>query len=137
MFQRINQHFQVYNALVPQQYRFWKGLSTANTSCKLTNSIFKAWNKKMYVSVFFCDLVKVFDLWIIKSCCLNYYGIQGEIFNWVKSYLCNRKQRVELQSSKKFYCSWDIVLRAQCWVLFFLIYSLMFCPWKLNHLLRW
>jgi len=53
---------------------------------------------------------------------LNYYGIQGEILDWFKSYLHNRKQRVELQSSKKLCSSWDIVLRAQCWVLFFLIY---------------
>jgi len=34
---------------------------TDNASHKLRNSIFKAWNKKMYVSGMFYDLVKVFQ----------------------------------------------------------------------------
>ena len=56
----------------------------------------------MYISGIFCDLAKVFDcvnheLLLFK---LNHYGIQGEILDWFKSYLYNRKQRVEIKSSK-------------------------------------
>jgi len=73
MFQRINQNIQAYHKLVPQQYGFWNGLSTDNASYQLTNSIFKAWNKKMHVSGTFCDLVKVFHcMWIMSFCCLNW-----------------------------------------------------------------
>jgi hypothetical protein len=53
MFQRINQHFEAHYVLVPQQFGFQKGLSTDNVSYKLTNSTFKACNKKMYVSGIF------------------------------------------------------------------------------------
>ena len=76
MFQRINQHFQAHHVLVPQQYGFQKGSATDNVSYKLTNSIFKAWNKKMYVSCISCELVKAFDrvnheLLLLN---LNYHG---------------------------------------------------------------
>jgi hypothetical protein len=47
--------------LVPQQNGFQNGLSTDNAACKFTNSTFKAWNKKMYVSCISCELVKAFD----------------------------------------------------------------------------
>jgi Reverse transcriptase (RNA-dependent DNA polymerase). len=61
----------------------------------------------MCVSVIFCDLVKVnHEILLFK---LNYYGTQGESLDWFTSYLYNRKWRVELQSSKKFCFSWDIV----------------------------
>jgi hypothetical protein len=61
MFHRLNQHFQTHNIFVSQQYGFRKGLSTDDTTFKLTNTILTAWNNKMYVSVVFCDLAKAFD----------------------------------------------------------------------------
>ena len=67
----------------------------------------------MYVSGIFCDLAKAFDcvnheVLLFK---LNYYGTQGEILDWFKSYLYNRNQRIELKSSKlqNFCSSWKIV----------------------------
>ena len=49
------------------------------------NPIFKIWNKKMYVSGIFYDSAKAFDCanhgFLLK---LNYYGIQGEILDWLK-----------------------------------------------------
>jgi hypothetical protein len=64
----------------------------------LTDSILKAWNNK-YVTGLFCDVTKSFDcvsheLLISK---LEFYGVNGSILNWLKSYLYNRKQRVQLQ----------------------------------------
>ena len=78
------------------------------------------------------------DLLLIE---LNYYGIQGEILDGVKSYLYNRKQRVELKSSKKqnFFSSWEIVkhgvpLGNIVGPLLFNIYVIFLC--KLIHLLN-
>jgi hypothetical protein len=47
--------------LVAPQYGFQKVLQTDNASSKLTNSILKVWNKKMYVYGIFCDLAMAFD----------------------------------------------------------------------------
>jgi hypothetical protein len=55
MYHRLNHHLQVHNILVSEQYGFRKGLSTDN-AYKLTDSILKAWNKKMHVGGMFCDL---------------------------------------------------------------------------------
>jgi hypothetical protein len=67
----------------------------------------------MYVSGVVCDLAQAFDsvnyeLLLYK---LEYYGIQGKILDWFKSYLVNRKQRVVLKSSKthNFRSNWEIV----------------------------
>jgi hypothetical protein len=42
---------------------------------------------------------------------LHYYGVQGELLDWFQLYLHNKKQRVEIKSSKtqNFCSSWEIV----------------------------
>jgi uncharacterized membrane protein len=61
----------------------------------------------------FCDFAQAFDgvnheLLLYK---LEYYGMQGKILDWFKSYLVNRKQRVVLKSSKthNFSSNWETV----------------------------
>jgi hypothetical protein len=73
-------------------------MSTDNAVYKLTDTIFKAWNKKMHVRGIFCHLAKAFEcvnheILLLK---LQHYGIQGVNADWFRSYLSNRKQRVEL-----------------------------------------
>ena len=58
MYHRLNHHLQVHNILVSEQYGFRKGMSTDNAGYKLTDTILKAWNKKMHVRGMFCDLAK-------------------------------------------------------------------------------
>lgn len=67
----------------------------------------------MYVSGVVCDVAQAFEsvnyeLLLYK---LEYYGIQGKILNWFKSYLANRKQRVVVKFSKthNFSSNWEIV----------------------------
>jgi hypothetical protein len=54
----------------------------------------------MYIKGIFCDLTKVCDCVNHKILLqkLKYYGTQGSIFDWFKSYLTNRQHRVELNS---------------------------------------
>jgi hypothetical protein len=78
---------------------------------KLTDSILRAWNNKEYVKGLICDLKKAFncvshELLISK---LEFYGVNGTILNWLKSYLYNSKQRVLLQldSSPNILSDWE------------------------------
>jgi hypothetical protein len=56
--------------------------------------------KKILVGGMFCDLAKAFDYFnhdtlLLK---LNWYGITGKANNWIKSYLVDRCQRVEIKN---------------------------------------
>jgi hypothetical protein len=74
--------------------------------------VLAAWNNKEYVAGIFCDIAKAFDcvnheILLMK---LQYYGVQGVLLQWFKSYLQHRKQRVELKyTNDKYYSNWEIV----------------------------
>jgi hypothetical protein len=112
IFKRLNEHILKYKILRPEQFGFRKGLSTEDAMFKLTNTILTAWNKKEYVVGIFCDISKAFDcvshdLLLMK---LQYYGVQGILLQWFKSYLHYRKQRVELNyATNKYYSNWETV----------------------------
>ena len=78
----------------------WKGMSTEDVAFRLTDSVLKSLNQKLHVGEIFCNLSKAFDcvnhkILLIK---LHFYGIQGITINWFRSYLSNRKQKVEIKS---------------------------------------
>jgi hypothetical protein len=68
----------------------------------------------MYVGEIFCDLAKDFDcvnheMLLAK---LHFYGIQEITANWFRSYLTNRKQKVEINpfgATPNFFSSWGTV----------------------------
>ena len=57
-------------------------------------------NKNIYVIQDFCDVVKAFDCvnHDILLAKLRYYRIQGVSEDWYRSYLTNRRQKVEVKS---------------------------------------
>jgi hypothetical protein len=61
VFCRVSKHFQVHNKLIPEQYRFRKGLSTIDAMHICTDSILQAWNNKTHTGGTFCGLSKAFD----------------------------------------------------------------------------
>jgi hypothetical protein len=92
--------------ILSEQFGFRRGRSTEDVIYKLTNVVLTAWNNKDYVTSIFCDIAKAFDcvsheLLLMK---LQYYGVQGVFLQWVKSYLQQRRQRVELRYSNDKYC---------------------------------
>jgi hypothetical protein len=64
----------------------------------------------------FCDLAKASDcvnceILLVKS---HYYGIQGTVAKWLRSYLINRKQKSEI-NFEKFSSEWGTVKHGVSW----------------------
>jgi hypothetical protein len=112
IFRKLSYHIESHKILLPEQFGFRTGLSPEDVIYKLTNVILSAWNNKEYVTGIFCDIAKAFDsvnhkLLLMK---LQYYGVQGVILDWFKSYLQHKRQRVELKYiNDKFYSNWETV----------------------------
>jgi hypothetical protein len=100
MHSRLSHHLYRNNILVPEQHAFRKGMSTEDDAFKLTDSVFTSLNQTLHVGGIFCDLSKAFDcvnheILLMK---LHFYGIQGVTIDWFRSYLTNRRQKVEIKS---------------------------------------
>jgi hypothetical protein len=114
MYSRLNQHLYTNNILLPEQYAFRKGMSTDDAAFSSTDSVLNSLNQKLHVGGIFCDLSKAFDCVNHKILLskLHFYGIQGTTIDWVRSYLTNRKQKVEIKSPKsthKLVSDWGIL----------------------------
>jgi hypothetical protein len=57
MYNTLSHHIQINNILVPEQFDFWKGISSENAAFRLTNSVLKSINQKN-VGGTFRDLAK-------------------------------------------------------------------------------
>jgi hypothetical protein len=101
IFERIV-HRELYNYLVRNRLLSEKNSgfkdndSTINRMLKITDDIYKGLDKKHDMILVFLDISKAFDrVWhdglILK---LKQNGIDGNLLNWLTSYLTNRKQRV-------------------------------------------
>jgi hypothetical protein len=74
-------------------------MSTEDAAFRLTDSVLKSLNQKLHVGGIFCDLSKAFDCvnHEILLSKMHFYGIQGITIDWFRSYLTNRKQKVEIK----------------------------------------
>ncbi|PNF17558.1 hypothetical protein B7P43_G15556, partial [Cryptotermes secundus] len=114
MYNRLLEHLNSNNILVKEQFGFRKDLTTEKATYELTNDILSALNDRLIVGGIFCDLAKAFDCvnHDILLSKLNFYGITGKANEWIKSYLKNRYQRVEINnknSSHNAFSNWGII----------------------------
>jgi hypothetical protein len=98
---QLTNHLELNNLLYQHQYGFQKNKSTEHNLIHLTNSIFDALNEKKYCIGLFLDLKKAFDVCsheiLLKK--LKKYGIVGTTHAWFRSYLMNRKQKVDINGT--------------------------------------
>jgi hypothetical protein len=99
------------NILVAEKFGFRKIIATEDVTYKQADNVLKSVNQKMHVGGIFCDLAKAFDCvsYEILLSKLHFYGIQGIAAEWFRSYLADRKQKVEIRSSRNtqnFFSNW-------------------------------
>ena len=98
---RINSFFLcANNILSSSQYGFRTKLSTSLAVMELIEEITNATDNKTHAIGVFIDLKKAFDTYsrsrntYLKK--LEHYGVRGVASDWLKSYLSNRKQFVNI-----------------------------------------
>lgn len=84
------------NLLCDNQHGFREGRSCITQLLQLLHSWYSTLEKRGSVDVIFLDFAKAFDKvshphLLYKLQC---YGIKGKVFQWIKDYLSDRKQRV-------------------------------------------
>ena len=99
--------------MAQEQYGFRTNSSTETASYNLINNILEALNNKLIVAGIFCDLTKAFDCvnHTVLLSKLEFYGIMGNAYNLLKSYLNDRYQRVVIKNinSKNYLSEWEKV----------------------------
>lgn len=97
---RLLSFIEAQEILSPQQYGFRKGISTINALIEVTEQIINQREHGKATSGAFIDLTKAFDcvdhnILISK---LERYGLRGLSLDWIKDFLADRTQFVELKN---------------------------------------
>lgn len=104
---RLNKFINKNNILSNSQYGFRSNHSTSTAIIELAEEITNAMDKEHVLVSVFVDLQKAFDT-LDHEILLNKlykYGIRGVVHQWVKSYLKDRKQFVQINNTKSKYCN--------------------------------
>lgn len=95
---RIASFLSKYNILSDNQFGFREGMSTEDAILNLTSYIYNAIDNKVPVLCIFVDLSKAFDTVshtnLLRK--LESYGMRGNIYNLIRSYLTGREQVVNI-----------------------------------------
>ena len=99
---RMTKFLSRFGVLSPNQFGFQKGISTCDAIISLMDLLYEGLNRKNHNVVLFLDLCKAYDtvdhdILLRKLYC---YGFRGNIWQWFKSYLCDRRQFVRIGSSE-------------------------------------
>ena len=98
IFDQLSEYFVRNNLFSPQQYGFRKNSSTELTALELLDTLFGQLDKHKIPINFYIDLSKALnslrhDILLNK---LTHYGITSTANKFMKSYLCNRNQFVQI-----------------------------------------
>ena len=98
MYNRLFKFLDAHQLLATNQYGFRKKHSTYMALLNLVDKISCALDDKNYSIGVFMDLSKAFDTvdHVILLDKLRLYGVRGTAYDWIKSYLSNRQQFVQI-----------------------------------------
>jgi hypothetical protein len=98
---KLTNHLQLNNLLYIHQYGFQRGLSTEHNLIQVINFIANSMNKGNFCIGVFLDLKKAFDVCahdvLLKK--LVKLGVMGRENDWFRSYLHNRRQKVDIKGT--------------------------------------
>jgi hypothetical protein len=99
MHSRMSQFIEKYNIIAKEQNGFQKGKSITNACYSLLESITHKIDQKTPLTGIFFDMSKAFDCvnhdTLLAKC--DRYGFRGLALEWLKSYLVDRRQCVEVR----------------------------------------
>ena len=89
-----------FEILYEGQFGFRNNMSTLQALCQLTEEITSAIDHSLYTAGVFIDPKKAFDTinHDILANKLQHYGIRDPALDWIKNYLSNRKQLVQIDN---------------------------------------
>jgi hypothetical protein len=98
MFERLSNFANKYSLLNEKQHGFRKNKSTSTAAFSLLKDVTDSIDKGQPVSVLFLDMSRAFDVVPHKRLLdkLELYGIRGNVYRWLESYLSNRTQCTEI-----------------------------------------
>jgi hypothetical protein len=98
VFNHVSRHKYIHKL----QSGFLPGYSTSHQLVEIDHCILTAFENQTPLTSTFCDVSKAFDhVWIIGLIYkLEKYGARGNILEWFKSYLTDRKQKVVLNGTE-------------------------------------
>ena len=103
MYDRLFSYSSQEKILYSKQFDIQSGHSTEHAILQLVNQIHESFENSLYTLGVFIDLSKAFDTVnhsiILKT--LEIYGILGKNPEWLKSYLINKKQYIQIDGKNK------------------------------------
>ena len=103
MYNRLQKYLKDQNILYDKQFGFQTGHSTEHAIAQLVDQIYEAFEKNEYTLGVFIDLSKAFDTVdhsiLLRK--LELYGITDRNYAWIKSYLSNRLQYIQIDENSR------------------------------------
>ena len=103
LYNRLYKYLIENNILYSKQFGFQNGHSTDHAVVQLADQIIESFENNKYTLGVFIDLSKAFDSvdhsFLLKK--LEIYGITERNHGWVKSYLSNRGQFIQISEKEK------------------------------------
>lgn len=92
----------MHSLLTDKQSGYRRNHSTEQQLLYLTHNMYKSLDSGRNFTAIYLDISKYFDkIWHkgLLHKCKHDFGISDSVFNWLKSYLCNRRQRVQINNT--------------------------------------
>ena len=103
MYNRLQKYLKDQSILYDKQFGFQTGHSTEHAIAQLLDQIYEAFQKNEYTLGVFIDLLKTFDTVdhsvLLKK--LELYGITDRNYAWIRSYLSNRLQYIQMDENSR------------------------------------
>ncbi len=103
---KLVEHLEIFELILPSQHGFTKGRSCTTNLLEFCENISNCLDSNTPVDVIYLDFSKAFDKVPITKLLakVKSLNITGKVYEWIKAWLTNRKQRVVLNGVESEWC---------------------------------